>query len=313
MSRIYEATRRASDRAAAWETGGVQPAESIGTFPVERRTDTIGTFPVERRAEVRSAPHPKPAATVERAVPVSVSIAPRPSGPDQCDPAAAGAGKLISAETLTPAFGEYRRLAATLVQADTDRQGLTLMVTSAVPGEGKTLTAANLALTLSRSFGRRVLLVDADMRRPFLHTLFGAPNRSGLDACLRAGRLIAEATIAVDDKLTLLTAGTPEVDPVGLLSGAPIENFVREAMAQFECVVFDTPPAVLLPDAELLSKVVTTTLLVIHSGKTPTRLAERAVAAIGRERIAGVVLNQVSPEHLPPDSYADARTYGQYA
>jgi len=293
MSRIYEATRRASDRIPAWETRSKQPPEAIESFPNE-----LGPV-VPATAHTIAAVERAVAAPVKQSLPVGQGAA-----------APSGSGKLVSVETWTPAFSEYRRLAATLVQADTDGGALTVMVTSSVPGEGKTLTAANLALTLSRSFGRRVLLVDGDMRRPFLHTLFGTPNRSGFDACLKAGRVLPEVAVAVDDRLTLLTAGTPEADPVGFLSGAALQNFVRDAAARFECVVFDTPPAVLLPDAELLAKVVKTTLLVIHSGKTPSRLAERAVEAIGRDRIAGVVLNQVSEEHFPREEYAATYGYG---
>jgi capsular exopolysaccharide synthesis family protein len=306
MSRIYEATRRASGRVAAWETTDAQRSETIESFPNELAADVRGTGQTSAgstsalavTAPTKSSSSPVEAARVATPLPVDVGGV---AGP--------GSGKLVSVETWSPAFSEYRRLAATLVQADTHGEALTLMVTSSVPGEGKTLTAANLALTMSRSFGRRVLLVDADMRRPFLHTLFGMPNRSGFDACLKAGRFLPDMAIDIDHRLTLLTAGKPDADPVGFLSGPTLQNFVGDVAERFECVIFDTPPAVLLPDAELLSKVVKTTLLVIHSGKTSSRLAERAVEAIGRERIAGVVLNQVRQEHMPRENYAASYGY----
>jgi capsular exopolysaccharide synthesis family protein len=188
-----------------------------------------------------------------------------------------------------------------------------MMVTSAVPGEGKTLTAANLALTLARSYSRRVLLVDADMRRPFLHELFGTANGVGLGACLKAGRLLPGAATTLELGLTLLTAGQAEADPVSYLSSSGLQDFVGDVAACFDCVIFDTPPAVLLPDAELMAGTVQSTILVVRSGRTPYRKVERAIEAIGRERIAGVVLNQMSSDAVAAADYSDVHGYGPYA
>ena len=93
---------------------------------------------------------------------------------------------MVSGQTSHLAVEQYRRLAATLHGLQAERGLKTLMVTSTLPEEGKTLTIANLALTLSESYKRRVLLIDADLRRPSIHEVFGLPNQSGLTEGLRA-------------------------------------------------------------------------------------------------------------------------------
>jgi capsular exopolysaccharide synthesis family protein len=216
--------------------------------------------------------------------------------------------KLITNNARTAAFAEYRHLAALLLQVNPDRRGLTMVITSAVPGEGKTLSAANLALTLTEAYARRVLLVEADMRRPVLSEQFGITAVLGFCDCLRAGRLLSAATVGIHGGLTILPAGQPNADPVSVLSSDRLRAFVEDAARVFDCVLFDTPPAVLLPDAELISKVVDTTLLVVHAGRTSYQKVQRAADTIGRERIAGVLLNQVQPDTVTGKEYDDYYT-----
>ena len=192
---------------------------------------------------------------------------------------------------------QFRKLAGTLHHAQLDRNIKVVMVSSAIAGEGKTLTATNLALTLSESYKRDVLLIDADLRRPTLHELFNVPNDSGLGEGLKAESEQKLPIIRVSSKLSLLTAGRPDPDPMSGLTSRNMRRIVEEATARFDWVIIDTPPIGLLPDANLLAEMVDGTLLVVGAGQTPYTLVERAVEALGRERILGVVLNRVEEGH----------------
>ena len=299
MSRVYEASQRS-----------LEPTETAPVSPVSPpAVEAMHLFPPEDRSGEQVSPQPR-----NGRVPSAVALSRDPdrsrtivtrSAPGVARSQATD--KLITNSARTAAFAQYRRLAATLVQPNPGR-GLTMVITSAVPGEGKTLSAANLALTLTEAFARRVLLVEADMRRPVLSELFGIHTVLGFCDCLRAGRVLPAATVGIHGGLTLLPAGQPDKDPVGLLSSDRLGAFVEEAARQFDCVLFDTPPAVLLPDAELLSRVVDTTVLVVRAGKTAYQQVGRAVDAIGRERIAGVLLNQVQSDTASDKEYHDYYT-----
>jgi capsular exopolysaccharide synthesis family protein len=178
------------------------------------------------------------------------------------------------------------------------------MIASAVAGEGKSLTASNLALTFSESYQRSVLLIDADLRRPSLHRMFGIDATEGLSGALLSIDEPELSLIQVSDRLTILPGGRPNSDPMaGLVSGR-MQRLITEARGLFDWVFIDTPPVGLLSDANLLAAMVDAALLVIRADRTPHALVQRAVNAIGRERILGTVLNQ---------STAQARgTYYEY-
>jgi len=133
------------------------------------------------------------------------------------------AEKLVVGGTGAQASREqYRRLAATLHQNQQQDPGLrVLMIVSAAPGEGKTLTAANLALTLSESYGKKVLLVDADLRKPTLHDLFQVSNAKGLVDGLKAEASVGLPLIEFSSNLQVLPAGEPQSDPMSLLISPP--------------------------------------------------------------------------------------------
>ncbi|HEY3383882.1 MAG TPA: CpsD/CapB family tyrosine-protein kinase [Vicinamibacterales bacterium] len=201
--------------------------------------------------------------------------------------------KVVATPDIRPAFVEqYRKLAGTLHHLQLERNVKVVMVTSALPGEGKTLTATNLALTFSESYRRSVLLIDADLRRPTLHETFQVPNVAGLSDGLRAEADQKLALVQVSPRLTLLTAGRPDPDPMSGLTSGRMRRVIDEAIARFDWVVVDTPPVGLLPDAKLLAAMADGTLLVIHAARTPYQLVQRAVEAIGRDRILGIVLNR---------------------
>jgi protein-tyrosine kinase len=189
---------------------------------------------------------------------------------------------------------QYRRLGAALHHHQLQGGAHTLMVTSAVASEGKTLTATNLALTLSHSYKRRVLLIDADLRRPSLHEVLSLPNSSGLTDALKTGDRSRLRFHTLSPLLSVLTAGRPDSDPMAGLVSETMSRILTEAAEQFDWVIVDTPPVALLPDANLLAAMIDTALLVVSANATPYPLVGRAVAAIGEQRILGVVLNRMA-------------------
>jgi protein-tyrosine kinase len=203
---------------------------------------------------------------------------------------------------------QFRKVAASLYRLREVGPLKIVLIASAVPGEGKTLTATNLALTLGESYGSRVLLLDADLRRPTVHEVFNIPNASGLREGLGAGEGAVVAPVRISEHLEVLTAGRAAMDPMSALTSDRMRSIVEQAATLFDWVLIDTPPVELLPDAKLLSSMADGAILVVQAGSTKAHLAQRAVEAIGRERIVGVVLNRCSTDRVANA----ARYYGYY-
>jgi capsular exopolysaccharide synthesis family protein len=197
---------------------------------------------------------------------------------------------------------QFRRLAATLIQSQRTAPLKVVMVASAAPEEGKTLTALNLALVLSESFRRRVLLIDADLRRPKITELANV-TIDGLGDVVKALEHRKAPLIPVTDTLTLLPAGRPDPNPLSGLTSARMQQLLEEAGATFEWVIVDTPPIGAAPDASLMCAMADAAVLVVRAGHTPFEAVQQAIEAIGRERIIGVVLNGV--ERGSVGSYGD--------
>lgn len=200
---------------------------------------------------------------------------------------------------------QYRHLAALLHHAQKSRGLKSVMVTSALPAEGKTLTATNLALTLSESYQRRVLLVDGDLRRPRMRDMFGLPPSEGLTDSLAAPMEGKLPVHQVSSTLWVLTSGRVLPDPMSLLVSPIMKDLLDDAKASFDWVIVDTPPIAILSDANLLASMIDTTLIVVSARSTPYPLVQRAVDAVGHTRILGVVLNRAELIGLP-------ETYGYY-
>jgi receptor protein-tyrosine kinase len=196
---------------------------------------------------------------------------------------------------------QFRRLAATLHQAH-QTQGLrSVMVTSASPGDGKTLTAINLALVLAESYRYRVLLVDADLRRPSIATVVDLAEGTGLSEALRAATPQKLALAQLTPRLTLLPAGGPTMNSIEALVSPRMQQILDEAMAKFDWVVLDAPPVGPTADARLLSQLAGGTLFVIRAGKSQQPEVTQAIDVVGRDQILGVVLNDV--EAKPGEGY----------
>ncbi|HEU5173897.1 MAG TPA: polysaccharide biosynthesis tyrosine autokinase [Gemmatimonadaceae bacterium] len=181
-----------------------------------------------------------------------------------------------------------------------------LMITSAAPGEGKTFVTTNLAISLA-SLGRRVLLIDADLRRPAVDRVFGLKGGAGLARCL-AGDVTWEDALSrnVVPGLDVLSSCTDSLSPSDLLSSPAIGVLLREATAEYDFVLVDAPALFInVPDARILAQKVDGVVLVVRSGVTPRDLVRRLTAQT--PNLVGLVLNGYDLRQLPA-SYA---AYGE--
>jgi capsular exopolysaccharide synthesis family protein len=204
------------------------------------------------------------------------------------------------------AIVQYRRLAGALHDLQAARGLKTLMVTSALPNDGKTLTVANLALTLSESFARRVLLIDADLRRPSVHTLFRLRNERGLrDVLLSESEDIPLQELSAN--LSVLTAGRPDVNAMAAVTSDRMEDLIDTRSDEFDWTLLDAAPVPFMPDAELLARITGAALFVIAAGSTPYALVHKAMSALGPDSIVGTVLNRVANDAIPGGTTLRAR------
>jgi len=217
-------------------------------------------------------------------------------------------GKLVGSPNTPPiVIEQYRRLAASLRELQVDTGLKTIMVTSAMPREGKTLTVTNLALTLSTSYRRRVLLIDADLRRPSVHEVFRLPKTVGLSEALRSGS--RPHFLELSPLLSVLPAGELEGDPLSALTSGRLPELVDHCTTAFDWVLFDAPPVGLMPDGNVLARLTKAVVFVIAAGITPHQMIQRAISEIGRDLIVGTVLNRIEEQQMPPQSeYYDLYT-----
>lgn len=268
--------------------------------PVEpRRLEASEASATATAPDVAAATDPSDRSERTSARPARNRRRPMPDGDVQA--------RLVTGGTGSVSLEQYRRLAAVLHDEQAEAQLKTVMVTSAVPDEGKTLTATNLALTLSESYGRRVLVIDADLRCPTMHTTLGLSNDRGLSDALRGSN--GDLPLAqVSDNLSVLTAGQAGSNPLASLTSARMEEILRDCAARFDWVILDTAPVGVLPDAQVLARFVGGVILVIGAGTTPAAAVERAVTELGGpDAIIGAVLNRVDERRIPDASY-----YGRY-
>ena len=202
-------------------------------------------------------------------------------------------------QTFSIGIEAFRNLRTSLIWSDGGEALKSLVVTSAAPGEGKTLTAANLAVTLAYD-GLRVLLVDCDIRRPRVHGLFRMPRSPGLMELLTAARTsdtgmspeeaIRETSVA---GLSVLTCGALPSNAANLLSGTRMRALLQELQEHYDIIVLDTPPVLATADAGIVASLTDGVLLVVRAGSTDRNAAQRAyqqLANVGA-RVVGTVLN----------------------
>ena len=208
----------------------------------------------------------------------------------------------------------YRALRTSLLLSNLGAPPKVIMVTSARPQEGKTTTSINTAIVLAQK-GVRVLLIDADLRRPSVHKTLGMGPRSGLSNVLTGSATVQQTitTSPILANLFIMPAGTPPPNPAELLASANMKDLVAELRQQFDHIVIDTPPTLSVTDAVVLSPRADATILVIRSGQ-PTKQALRRARDILMQvnaHVAGVLLNAV--DLTSPDYYYYYEYQGKYS
>jgi capsular exopolysaccharide synthesis family protein len=206
----------------------------------------------------------------------------------------------------------YRTLRANIELMAEDRAFRYIAITSAGGGDGKSTTAANLAVVAAQG-GRRVCLVDADFRRPTLHDIFALPNLDGLTLALEQGKPLHTVARPADvPNLSVVVAGQGAEEKIhDLLTAQRLDRILQESEAAFDLVIFDSPPVISVSDALSVAAVCDGVILVVRAGKTPFGVLERATAQIKqvKGRVLGVLLNQVDLRAADADSYRYYRAY----
>jgi polysaccharide biosynthesis transport protein len=191
----------------------------------------------------------------------------------------------------------YRALRTSLLLTSLGTPPKVILVTSALPEEGKTTTSINSAIVLAQR-GTRVLLIDADLRRPSIHKTLGMAPGSGLSNVLTGGTTLAQAIVpsSISPNLSVLPAGTPPPNPAELLASTNMATLLAELCDQYDHIVIDTPPTLSVTDAVIMATRADAVILVIRAGQTTKQALRRArdVLTQVNARVCGVLLNAVN-------------------
>jgi capsular exopolysaccharide synthesis family protein len=193
----------------------------------------------------------------------------------------------------SPISEQYRTIRTNIEFSSIDEDMQTIMVTSAGPSEGKSTTAANLAVVFAQQ-EKQVLLVDADLRKPTVHYTFNLTNTFGLTSVLSKQMQLVEAVNESEiENLGILTSGPIPPNPAELLGSKAMNHFLAEARQHFDVIIFDTPPMLAVTDAQVLANKCDGSILVVYSGKTEMAEAEKSKELLKavKSKLLGVVLN----------------------
>lgn len=188
----------------------------------------------------------------------------------------------------------YRTLRTNIQYSSFDKEYRTIVITSSEPGEGKTVTAGNLALALAQGESK-VLLLDCDMRKPSVHKNFRISNESGLTDLLLHKKTMEQVMVKYNENLTIVSAGRVSPNPSEMLGSKAMGTFLEEMKSHFDYVVMDTPPLGAVTDAQVLSTKVDGTILVVKAGATKKDVVMNSVNLIKKVNgnLIGTVLNGV--------------------
>ena len=292
MSRIQDILNKAE------RDGGVRRTRAIGT-------DAPPLPPVSSRAGASGAAAPRPLVEPTpiaehreaRARHLEAPGAP-PAAPPSSSRDARFDHRLVAA--LAPqslAAEQYRSLRTRISSAENGRAMRALIVTSPAKGDGKSLTAANLSLTMAQEFSQRVLLIDADLRRPSIHHLFDLAETPGLTDVLMGAVSLDDALVTLPDHhLTVLPSGVPPSHPAELLGSVAMRRTIDALRTRFDRLVLDMPPVSPLADVHIASALADGILMIVRAGITPKPAIERALSGLDASKVLGLVLNEAGPE-----------------
>jgi capsular exopolysaccharide synthesis family protein len=199
----------------------------------------------------------------------------------------------------SPVSEAFRTLRTNLEFTSLDKPIRSMVVTSASPEEGKSTTLANLAVTVAQA-GKKVILVDCDLRRPSLHQIFGARSTLGFTDMMRDDTLMSKPPLQETPvaNLSLLSSGTIPPNPSELLASRRMSEVIAALLQQADMVLFDAPPVIAVTDAAVLASKVDAVLLVVSAGRTKREHAKKAKALLDKvnARLIGTILNNVKGE-----------------
>ncbi|MCP4689082.1 MAG: CpsD/CapB family tyrosine-protein kinase [Desulfobacterales bacterium] len=207
----------------------------------------------------------------------------------------------------------FRMLRSNLLFSGSGNPPRSILVTSAVPGEGKSFVASNLAISLAQCVDVHVLLVDCDIRKPDIHTRFGFEDGPGLSEYHLEDLPLAEMLLKPGiGNLTILPGGRPPLNPSELLSSVRMSALLDEVKNRYDDrhIIIDSPPPIYTSEAKALSGQVDGIILVVKFRSTPKELVEETVDIIGKEKIIGVIMNRANTK-IAGNDYKSGYYYGK--
>jgi protein-tyrosine kinase len=258
---------------------------------------------------VASAPRP-PQPAYEPApqpwIPVATATAIEPEHTGPTTTASLDAYLVAALAPQSLAAEQYRSLRTRIKRAENGRAVRAIIITSPGKGDGKSLTAANLAITMAQEFQQRVLLIDGDLRRPAVHRLFGIAEGPGLADVLMGGVELNQALVNVENHhLTVLPAGATPNHPAELLGSASMRRVLDTLRTRFDRILIDMPPVAPLADLHILAPMVDGLLMIVRAGVTPRPAIERALAGLDMSKVLGLVLNESGGNVSETTTYND--------
>jgi non-specific protein-tyrosine kinase len=221
------------------------------------------------------------------------------------DPDRLARNRCVSFDTASPEAEYYRMLRTKILHRTEGIRGVTVMVTSALPGEGKTTTAINLSFTFAKAYSQTVLLVDADLKQQKIHEVLGYENDKGLADYLLDGCLLSDTIVWPGiEKLTVLSGGRTVTESSELLGSPGMKVLVEEMKSRYpeRYVFFDVAPVLIGADALAFAPLVDCILFVVQAGRTSLQDVNRAIKMLPQEKVLGLVLNR-DPHAVMTDYY----------
>ena len=299
MSRIQEILNKAEREGTARRT------RSLSEHPGVAPAAPIAPVVVARPAPQPITPFDAPPPATTWSAPVAPPVTP-PVEPHAVSEATARLDKRLVTATAPQSLAaeQYRLLRTRVRRAENGRSVRSILVTSPTKGDGKSLTAANLALAMSQELHQRVLLVDADFRRPSIGRLFGLPESPGLaDVLLGAVDLDDALKNLSEQRLTVLPAGTVPAHPAELLGSTAMRRVLDALRGRFDRILIDMPPLAPVADVHVVAPMADALLMIVRAGVTGKPDIERALAGLDPGKVLGLVLNDAGESRQARSQY----------